>query len=234
MLKSVAAEASFIQATASGRTTLVDFEGIQAGQPADGSSFSITKSGTVQAKTVNTDHPTVVPQGFQFGVTDLPNTDTLFNNAHLGFSVSGSQHFLFVPVLNGGTSAFYIHSTSAFSSFGFYVTGLGDQANSGTLHIEFDDSAHEDIVVSGSPQGGMLYFSYIGTSVPINDLSFVMTGVTGLNRDVFSIDDIRLSTAGVGATAVPEPSVLALAATGLAGWLVVHSLRKNRARRARA
>jgi hypothetical protein len=230
---SAAAEQAFIKATAGGSTTLIDFEGLKAYQPADGSWFAVTKDGTVLAKTTGTDHPAVVPQGYQFGITNLPNSMSVENNPRYGFSVSGTEHFEFVPKLGGETAAFYIHTTGpAFSSFGFSLTGLGDVANAGTLHVEFHDKADEDIVVRGAPTGGELYFSYTGTSAPITDFRLVMTGVEGPNRDVFGIDDIRLATS-MGTTAVPEPSVPLLTAVGLGLWLAGRALRR-RSRRARA
>jgi hypothetical protein len=125
----------------------------------------------------------------------------------------------------GGTSSFDLSSARAFTSFGFYITGLGDEPGAGTLHVRFHDTQDEDKVVTGSPLGGAVYVAYVGTGAPITDLQLVQTGVTGPNRDVFSIDDVRL------VAAVPEPSGLVLTGIGLGAWLARRALR-SRPRRA--
>jgi hypothetical protein len=224
---SEAGEAKFYLATAGAGRTVIDFLGLPVGQPPDGTPFAITKDGSVVATTTNTDHPAALPPGFQFGITNLPNDSAAANNAAYGYSITGTQHFQFVPVLNGGTSSFSVHATGAgFNAFGFYITGLGDQPNSGTLHVRFNDGGNEDIVVPGSTSGGVLYFSFLGTAAPIHDFQLVMTGVTGPNRDVFSIDDITLGTVG----AVPEPPAWVLTGIGLVAWLGRRAL-GGRARR---
>jgi hypothetical protein len=210
---STAAEAQFLQATAGGTSTLITFEGLSAGQPADGTPFALTTGGTVTASTTHTDHPAAVPPGFQFGITDSPNTNAVANNATYGFSTSGTQHFMFSPVLGGGTSSFDLHSAAPFASFGFYLTGVGNHPENGTLHLRFNDGADQDQVIAGSPLGGVLFFGYVGSGAPITDLHLVMTGVSGPNRDVFGIDDVRL------VSAVPAPPAFVLMGVGLAAWL---------------
>src|SRR5262249_9057753 len=111
-----------------------------------------------------------------------------------------------------------------FSSFGFYLTGLGDQAKYGTLSLQFHDTKDELIPIPGAPTGGLLYFWFIGTTVPITDFQLVMTGVVGPNRDVFWIDDSLLSTS---TGPVPAPSALWLTGIGLSIWLGGRALRRK-------
>jgi hypothetical protein len=231
---STAADARFTSLTSGPSSqTLIDFEGLPAGQPADGKSFAVDRSGQVTASTLNTDHPSTLPPGYQFGVTNSPGTDPLNNNADQGFSISGTQYFRFVPSLYGGPaggtgiSSFTLSSATPFTSFGFYLTGLGNVQDSESLHLIFTTAGGtpQDTVIQGAPSGGVLFMGYVGTGAPISSFTLAMEGVTSANRDVIGIDDVRL------VPAVPEPSALVLSVTGFLAWFAARRLRPGSGRR---
>jgi hypothetical protein len=201
-----AVKAQFLALPGAVIRSTIDFEGLPASQAPDGVAFRVTLDGSVTATTTNTDH-TLVP-GYQFGVTNLPNTDTVENNAALGFSTPGTQHFKFVTALNASTSTFSIHlNGGTFNAFGFYLTGLGDEQ--GSLSVSFGGTT---VPISGSTQGGVLYFAYVGTPAPVTDFTITETRTPSpTNRDVFGIDDITLAT-----VPLPAPPAWVLSGIGLA------------------
>lgn len=158
------------------------------------------------------------PSPYQYGITS--GTDSINNNSDIGFSVGGTHHYAFVPVLDTGTASFTIRSDTAFESFGFYLTGLGNQ--NGVVNVLINGKAISGMVpLTGSKSGGELFFGYVGDT-SINSLSIVMPGVTGPTRDVFGISNVMLFSP------VPEPSSVVLTGLGLAGLLCAYVRRSRR------
>ena len=134
--------------------TVINFEGLSpVNSPTkDNTFFSLGHS--FEVETVNTDHSTP-PPGFQYGMTNTPNSNTSVNNNLFGFSTSGTQHFEFVPKVGLGStdsvSVTFQTTGAGFQAFGFYVTGLGDQPGA-TVSLTFQDKTAQNKVITGSPQ----------------------------------------------------------------------------------
>lgn len=218
---SALAESRFLGEVAGARLTTIDFDGLPAGQAADGTPFALTGDGSVVATTTNTDH--APPPGFGYGVVSLPNSDAAENNRSYGFNTSGAGHFVFAARAGVTSAAFSLHSDQPFNAFGFYLTGLGNVAAGGTLHVLFHDVTDHDVLVEGAPDGGALYFSYVGTGAPITDLRLEQSGITKGSRDVFGIDGITLAS-------VPEPPSWALTGLALGAALGARALAGRRRR----
>jgi hypothetical protein len=206
--------------------TIVDFEKISpVNSPTTDRTF-VSIGHAFEVETVNTDHSTPPPD-FQYGVTSTPNSYGNVNNNLFGFSTSGTQHFEFVPRAGLGPSdsaSVTFRTTGApFTSFGFFLTGLGDQPDA--LQLTFQGKTPQSVPIKGSTTGGELFFGYVGDGAPITSFTLTMTGFAPGKRDAFGIDDIRYLTS------VPEPSSLLLLglSVGLCGvWQLVVRRRKSR------
>jgi PEP-CTERM motif len=212
--------------------TIVDFEKLSpASSPTTNNTF-VSIGHAFEVETVNTDH-TTPPPGFQYGITSTANSNGNVNNNLFGFSTSGTQHFEFVPKVGLGPSdsaSVTFRTTGApFTSFGFFLTGLGDQSNvpqqPGKLQLTLQDKTLQSKIITGSMTGGELFVGYVGDGAPITSFTLTMTGFQPGKRDAFGIDDIRFLTS------VPEPSSLALlgVSVGLCGaWRLVVRRRKRK------
>jgi hypothetical protein len=212
--------------------TIVDFAKISpANSPTTDNTF-VPVGHTFEVATVNTDHTTPPPK-FQYGITSTPNTNGDVNNNLFGFSTTGTQHFEFVPKVGLGpsdsASVTFRTTGTPFTSFGFFLTGLGDQSDllhqPGQVQLTFRDKTLQSQVNKGSTIGGELFLGYVGDGAPITSFTLTMTGFEPRKRDAFGISDIRFLTS------VPEPSSLALLglSVGLCGvWRLVVRRRKSR------
>jgi hypothetical protein len=203
--------AQFQAAVVPSTETVIDFEKLSPvnSPTSDNTFFSLGHS--FEVETLNTDHSTP-PPGFQYGVTNTPNSNTSVNNNLFGFSTSGTQHFEFVPRVGLGptdsVSVTFQTTGPGFQAFGFSLTGLGDQP--GAVSLTFQDKTAHNKQILGASNGGALFFGVTGDGSPIKSFTLTMTGIQPGKRDAFGIDDIRL------ATIVPEPSSLVLLGLGLA------------------
>jgi hypothetical protein len=190
---------------------VIDFEGLSPvnSPTTDNTFFSLGRS--FEVETLNTDH-TRPPPGFQYGVTNTPNSNTAVNNNLFGFSTSGTHHFEFVPRVGLGptdsVSVTFQTTGAGFQAFGFSITGLGDQPE--VLRLTFQDKTAQSKQINGASNGGALFFGVTGDGTLIKSFTLTMTGFQTGRRDAFGIDDIRF------ATIVPEPSSVALLGLGLA------------------
>lgn len=195
-------------------TTTVDFGPAFAGlQPtANGVASAAVEGLRVTTEGISYNTP---PPHYQYGLTS--SSDPVANSAHLGYSIGGTSHYEYVPVVGAGTASLTIHSDVAFGSFGFYVTGLGNLG--GVVKVALDGKIIPGLTLTGSPDGGALFLGYVGATA-VHDLSIVMPDVYGPSRDVFGLS-------GVEFVAVPEPSALVLTGLGLAGSAVVLAPRRR-------
>jgi PEP-CTERM motif len=215
----------FQAAVAPSTETLINFENLSPvnSPTTDNTWFSLGHN--FEVETLNTDH-TTPPPGFQYGLTNTPNSNTTVNNNLFGFSTSGTQHFEFVPAAGLGptssTSVTFQTTGAGFQAFGFYITGLGDQPE--TLQLTFQDKTLQKQLITGSSQGGALFVGVTGDGTLIKSFTLTMTGFQTGKRDAFGIDDIRLAS-----IVVPEPSSLVLTGlgVGLGGcWFARRTRRK--------
>ena len=140
--------------------------------------------------------------GAIYGISNTPN-DVL-----TGFNTTsgGSQHLKIAPMVNVGTATAEFNFPKPINAMGMYLTGLGN--TTGNLSVTFDDGSPMSYPVTGSPNGGVQYFGFTDANKAFHSVVLKITNVTGLNRDVFGIDDIRYAV-------VPEPSSLFLFCLGL-------------------
>ncbi len=123
------------------------------------------------------------------------------------YPTSGDQYFL-------SFGGFNIVFSSPQAAFGFYAVDAGDNGGQMTLEfvLEGGGSFTETVphTVSG-PGGSVLFYGIIDTSMLFTQINFLGSSII----DGFVFDDMTIASAGQ--VQVPEPSTLALFATGLAG-----------------
>jgi hypothetical protein len=214
-LNSFAAAGQFATLTAGDSSTTIDFGPRFAGlQPAANNQWSSTVDG-LRVETSGMDYGTPPPQ-YQYGITSVAVPTSVAHD--VGYSVNNSGYYLDAPALGAGTASWTIHSASAFESFGFFVSGLGDLG--GVVEVSVDGQVVPGVTLTGSSTGGLEYFGYVGDA-PIHDLGLVMPGVEGPIRDVFGLSDLTL------VSSVPEPPASVLIVVALAGSLGVAALRRR-------
>jgi hypothetical protein len=119
-------------------------------------------------------------------------------------TANGTKFLEVEPVFNIGTASLTFTFDSPATGFGAYLTGVAT-AN-GALHVTFNDGAAQDLTVIGSDRGGVQFFGFTTTDQPFTSVTLELRGVTGTSRDIFGVDDVRLT--------VPEPATLSILALG--------------------
>jgi hypothetical protein len=208
--------------------TIVNFAGINPVNSPTTDNMFVPVGHGFEVATVHTDH-TTPPPNFQYGITSTANTNGNVNNNLFGFNTSGTQHFEFVPKVGMGptdsASMTFRTTGTPFTSFGFFLTGLGDQPDSVVLSF-LQGNTLRTRPIAGSSTGGELFLGYVGDGAPITSFTINVTGFQPGTRDAFGISDIRF----LPLTSVPEPSSLALlgVSVGLCGvWRLVARRRKS-------
>lgn len=121
-------------------------------------------------------------------------------------TASGANFLRVTPTYSIASASNVLTFSTPVLAFGAYFTGVGTHA--GVLHVVYNDGAPRDLIVTGSGDGGVLFFGFISSSDPISSIALEMRGVTDKSRDIYGLDDVRL------VTSVPEPATLSILALG--------------------
>lgn len=152
---------------------------------------------TLHGTDLDSGNPSVI-----FGISNTPSdVNTGYNT-----TPSGSKYLEVAPTLNIGTATVTFSFAQSINSIGFYLTGYG--TSTGDLSVAINDGSSQPIAVTGSTRGGVQYFGLTNVGKTFNIVTLSISNVTGLNRDVFGVDDISFAV-------VPEPSSYALFVLGL-------------------
>ncbi len=157
------------------------------------------------------------PNGTIYGISNTPNDASTGYNTTL----NGTKHLKIAPTVNVGTATVQFDFPKAINSFGAYLTGLGTAT--GNLSVTFNDGNPQSLNVLGLASGGVQYFGFTDANKSFQSVTLTISGVTGPDRDVFGIDDLRYAV-------VPEPSSFILLAFGLSSVAVLRHRRQSRAR----
>ncbi|HSH75435.1 MAG TPA: hypothetical protein VLA09_07125, partial [Longimicrobiales bacterium] len=119
----------------------------------------------------------------------------------LGYNTTsgGSQHLNLVPVFAAGTETVEFNYIAPVQAWGAYFTGVGTVPAT-SVHVRFDDGSAQSFQVPGDPSGGVSFFGFSNPGKIITQVKVEedLTGDPQTTRDIFSIDDIRISFAKGG------------------------------------
>jgi len=105
---------------------------------------------------------------------------------------------------------------SGIDSFGAYFTGW--QRSTQTLEYSDGSTVTLNMPAGDLSSGGMVFFGFIDSGATINSITY-----NTVSGDFVGIDDMRFGTA---ASAVPEPTTLALMSLGLYGLISFNRRRR--------
>jgi hypothetical protein len=217
---------------ATGAFSVITFDGAPAGPfsnpnapeaPATSPPISLGQGVTMVLQSVDPRPPAANPEPWVFGITSDHQAANDPQTPFIGYNTSdtGNQFLRFVPYLQPSPADVTFTFSKPVSAFGMAITGYGGQIG-GNLHLLFNaGGVAEDLPLSGSTKGGLLFYGVGNLPGPVTQFTLEMRGVTSTQRDVIGIDDLRFA-------AVPEPGTFALFALGTAALLGAWARRRHR------